>query len=30
MFLMELSHPNVIKLEEVVRAENNRDIYIIF
>lgn len=30
MFLMELAHPNVIKLEEVIRAENNRDIYLVF
>lgn len=30
MFLMELSHPNVIKLEEVIRAENHRDIYLVF
>jgi mitogen-activated protein kinase 15 len=30
MFLMELSHPNIIKLEEVIRAENNRDIYLVF
>lgn len=27
---MELAHPNVIKLEEVIRAENNRDIYLVF
>ncbi len=30
MFLMELHHPNVIKLEEVIRADNNRDIYLVF
>lgn len=30
MFLLELSHPNIIKLEEVIRAENNRDIYLLF
>ena len=30
MFLMEISHPNIIKLEEVIRAENHRDIYLIF
>jgi hypothetical protein len=30
MFLMELSHPNIIKLEEVIKAENNKDIYLVF
>jgi mitogen-activated protein kinase 15 len=30
MFLLELSHPNIIKLEEVIRADNNRDIYLLF
>ena len=30
MFLMEVSHPNIIKLEEVIRADNHRDIYLVF
>jgi mitogen-activated protein kinase 15 len=30
MFLMELSHPQIIKLEEVIKAENNKDIYLVF
>lgn len=30
MFLLELSHPNIIRLEEVIRAENQKDIYLLF
>ena len=30
MFLMELKHPNIIKLEQVIRADNNIDIYLVF
>eukprot|EP00919_Chromeraceae_sp_WS-2016_P012781 GHVR01029957.1.p1 GENE.GHVR01029957.1~~GHVR01029957.1.p1 ORF type:complete len:109 (+),score=10.04 GHVR01029957.1:5047-5373(+) len=30
MFLMELSHPNIIKLERVIQAENDKDIYLVF
>lgn len=30
MFLMELKHPNIVKLEQVIRADNNNDIYLIF
>jgi mitogen-activated protein kinase 15 len=30
MFLYELDHPNIIRLYNVHRAENNRDIYLVF
>lgn len=30
MFLYELDHSNIIKLYNVHRAENNRDIYLVF
>lgn len=30
MFLMELKHPNIIVLEEVIPAENGKDIYLVF
>jgi mitogen-activated protein kinase 15 len=30
MFLYELDHVNIIKLHDVSRAENDRDIYLIF
>jgi mitogen-activated protein kinase 15 len=30
MFLFELSHQNIIKLHNVHRAENDRDIYLVF
>ncbi|MCL4166150.1 UNVERIFIED_CONTAM: hypothetical protein GTU68_065674, partial [Idotea baltica] len=28
--LRQLSHPNVVKLKEVIKAENNLDLYLIF
>ena len=30
MFLLELKHPNIIKLENIIRAENDKDIYLVF
>lgn len=30
MFLMELKHPNIIILDEVIPAENGKDIYLVF
>jgi len=30
MFLQELQHENIIRLLNVIRAENDRDIYLIF
>lgn len=30
MFLLELKHQNIIILEEVIRAENGKDIYLVF
>lgn len=30
MFLQELSHENIIKLLNVIRAENDKDIYLVF
>ena len=30
MFLMELKHPNIIILEHIMKAENDKDIYLIF
>jgi mitogen-activated protein kinase 15 len=30
MFLQELDHPNIIKVLNVIRAKNDRDIYLIF
>lgn len=30
MFLMELKHPNIVVLEEVIKAENGKDIYLVF
>lgn len=30
MFLMELKHPNIIILDEVIQAENGKDIYLVF
>lgn len=30
MFLMELKHPNIIVLEDVIPAENGKDIYLVF
>lgn len=30
MFLEELSHPNIIKLLNVIRADNDKDLYLVF
>ena len=30
MFLMDLKHPNIVILEEVIKAENGKDIYLVF
>lgn len=30
MFLLELKHPNIIILEDVIKAENGKDIYLVF
>lgn len=30
MFLFELKHPNIIILENVIKAENGKDIYLVF
>lgn len=30
MFLQELSHENIIRLLNVIRAENDKDIYFVF
>lgn len=30
MFLLELKHPNIIILEDIIKAENGKDIYLVF
>ena len=30
MFLRQLKHPNIVGLEKVIRARNDKDIYIVF
>jgi mitogen-activated protein kinase 15 len=30
MFLMELKHPNIIVMDEVIPANNGKDIYLVF
>lgn len=30
MFLRQLRHPNIIGLEKVIRARNDKDIYLVF
>ena len=30
MFLKQLRHPNIIALEKVIRAHNDKDIYLVF
>jgi mitogen-activated protein kinase 15 len=30
MFLMELKHPNIITLDDIIQAENGKDIYLVF
>ena len=30
MFLLELEHPNIIVLEQVIHADNDKDIYLVF
>uniref|UniRef100_A0A8C4Q663 Protein kinase domain-containing protein n=1 Tax=Eptatretus burgeri TaxID=7764 RepID=A0A8C4Q663_EPTBU len=30
IFLKEVDHPNIIKMKDVIPAENDRDIYLIF
>ena len=30
VFLHELDHPNLIKLHNVIRAENDKDLYLVF
>jgi mitogen-activated protein kinase 15 len=30
MFLLELHHPNIIKLDHLIHAENGKDIYLVF
>lgn len=30
IFLQEVEHENIIRLQNVVRAENDRDIYLVF
>lgn len=30
MFLLQLRHPNIIGLEEVIKAKNGKDVYLLF
>lgn len=30
MFLLQLRHPNIICLEEVIKAKNGKDVYLLF
>jgi mitogen-activated protein kinase 15 len=30
MFLQQLSHPNIITLEKIIKAHNHKDIYLVF
>jgi mitogen-activated protein kinase 15 len=30
MFLLQLKHPNIITLQEVLKAKNGKDIYLLF
>ena len=30
MFLQEIDHENIIKVLNIIRAENDRDIYVVF
>jgi mitogen-activated protein kinase 15 len=30
ILLQELDHPNVVKLQQVLRAENDKDLYLVF
>lgn len=30
MFLQELNHPNIVRLQNIIKAENNKDIYLVF
>lgn len=30
MFLFQLKHPNIIQLDEVIKARNGKDIYLVF
>lgn len=30
MFLLQLRHPNIIALEEVIKAKNGKDVYLLF
>ena len=30
MFLLQLKHPHIIKLFDIIRAENDKDIYLVF
>lgn len=30
MFLQQFQHPNIIKMEHIIKAQNDRDIYIVF
>jgi mitogen-activated protein kinase 15 len=30
MFLLQLRHPNIILLEETIKAKNGKDIYLLF
>ncbi len=30
MFLLQLRHPNIISLEEVIKAKNGKDVYLLF
>jgi hypothetical protein len=30
MFLKQLKHPNIIKLDNIIKAQNDKDIYLVF
>ena len=30
MFLNEVKHPNIISLQKIIKAQNERDIYLVF
>ena len=30
MFLQKLEHPNIIKMERLIQAQNDLDVYIVF
>jgi mitogen-activated protein kinase 15 len=30
MFLQQFNHPNIIMLEKIIKAQNDKDIYLLF